>query len=279
MTKLTLVIHWNEISLPADAAVDDLERNDAWAELARSAFESFLQAQKTRPDTRISFSKGVFHGHVAGRPFQSWMERWLGKERMQKLRHRAIQPQNLDQPAIEQLDCELSVAGRRGEGMTRAHLAESWVWSLGISSIGAMRHEIQADKTVIDSEATDIVSVRNLACIQHSERWAHELAEWGMKPSENHVIDEVDGLIFIMYPFDHGYKHIHVHSRNDPKLNAKYRVDKFERLSSMSSSELDRKMEAWIARHRDLLLQSWNRCQAGKLPLRVLRAPRDGSRM
>lgn len=269
MAERMLLLHWNEISVPHDATPDDLERNSAWSELARSAFESFFRIQKARPDVRISFSRGVFHGHVAGRPFQCWLEHWLGKERMQKLKTRAVQPRQHAQPSIEQLDCELSVGGRPGEGITRAHLAESWTWSLGILDTGAAGDEIRADKTTIDGDAATQVAVRNLATVPHSVRWTHELAEWGLHPSANHVIAEVDGLLFIMYPLDHGYAHVHVHARNEPSLNAKYRVDKFEPLTARNPPGLDRLMESWITEHRELLLQSWVRCQAGKLPLQL----------
>jgi hypothetical protein len=46
-----LLLHWNEISIPTDAAPGDLEGNPVWAELARSAFESFFLAQKADPPT------------------------------------------------------------------------------------------------------------------------------------------------------------------------------------------------------------------------------------
>lgn len=269
MVDRILLLHWNEVSIPDDATPDDLERNLIWAQLARSAFDTFFRAQKARSDVRVSFSRGLFHGQVAGRPFQSWMELWLGRERMQKLKARAVQPRQHGQPAIEQLDCELAVGGRCGEGITRAYLAESWAWSLGIERTGAAGHEIQAEKTTIESDITIAVTVRNLACVLHGDRWADELAEWGTRHSENHVISEVDGLLFIMYPLDHGYAHVHVHARNDPSLNAKYRVDKFEALTNRNPPGLDGRMQAWIEAHRELLMQSWARCQSGKLPLKL----------
>ncbi len=270
MVERVLFLHWNEISVPADAAPEDLERNPAWAALARGAFDSFFYAQKARADIRISFSRGVFHGQIAGRPFQSWLELWLGKERVQKLKARTVQPPlQAQQPPFDQLDCELSVEGRSGEGITRAHLAESWAWSLCVPAAGAAEEEIQAEKTTIDSDVAMQVSVRNLACLLHGKRWSQDLAEWGMRPSENHVIAEFDGLSLIMYPLDHGYAHIHVHASDEPSLNAKYRVDKFEPLTKRNPPGLDALMEGWIAKHRDLLLQSWVRCQAGKLPLKL----------
>ncbi|WP_341908513.1 hypothetical protein [Polaromonas sp. YR568] len=269
MAERTLLLHWNEISVPEDATPEDLERNAAWSELARSAFESFFRAQKARPDVRLSFSRGVFHGHVAGRPFQGWLEHWLGKERVQKLKARAVQPFHYAPVPVEQLDCELSVRGRSGEGITRAHLAESWAWSLGVPETGAAGDAIFADKMTIDGDGTTQVAVRNLATAPHGERWAQELVEWGLHPSANHTIAEFDGLRIIMYPLDHGYAHVHVRACNEPSLNAKYRVDKFEPLTDMNPPGLDTLMESWIVKHRELLLQSWLRCQAGKLPLQL----------
>lgn len=269
MAKRDLFLHWNEISIPDHTAPEDLERNATWAELARGAFESYFLAQKARPDLRISFSRGVFHGQVAGRPFQSWLEHWLGKERMQKLKMRAVHPVQHTQPPIEQLDCELSVGGRPGEGITRAHLAESWAWSLGSSDTRSEEYEIHAEKTTIDGDAATMVAVRNLATVQHGERWVQELAEWGQCPSANHVIAEFNGRIIIMYPLDHGYAHVHVHGRDEPSLNAKYRVDEFKPLTDRNPPGLDGFMEAWIAEHRESLLLSWARCQAGKYPLQL----------
>jgi len=269
VAKRILFLHWNEISVPDDAKPEDLERSAAWKELARSAFESFFRAQKARPDLRISFSRGVFHGHVADRPFQSWLEHWLGKERVLKLKTRAVLPPQHENPPIEQLDCELSVDGRPGEGITRAHLADSWAWSLGCPETEAAAESIIADKTTIDGDADTQVVVRNLATVPHGDRWAQELAEWGQQPSANHVIAEINRLLVIMYPLDHGYAHVHVHSRDEPSLNAKYRIDKFESLTGRNPPGLDNFMESWIAQHRELLLQSWVRCKAGKFPLQL----------
>lgn len=269
MEKRTLLLHWNEISVPNDAVPDDLERNSTWSKLAQSAFDSFFCAQKARPDVRISFSRGVFHGHIAGKPFLSWLEHWLGRERAQKLKSRAVQPFDHGQLPIEQLDCELSVGGRSGEGITRAHLTESWAWSLGVPEMGASEDEISADKTTINDNASIQVVVRNLATLQHGDRWMHELSEWGLHLSANHVIAEVDNLMIIMYPFDHGYAHIHVKAHNEPSLNAKYRIDKFESLTVNNPLGLDGFMKSWIAEHRESLVQSWARCSSGKHPLRL----------
>ena len=136
-------------------------------------------------------------------------------------------------------------------------------------AMGSAEDEIQAEKTTIHNNACIQVSVRNLACVPHGERWADEFAEWGMRPSENHVIAEVDGFLVIMYPLDHGYAHVHVQARDEPSLNAKYRVDKFEPLTTRNPPGLDGMMGAWIAQHHGVLIQSWARCQAGKFPLQL----------
>lgn len=269
MSDRLLLLHWNEISVPHNATPEDLETNPRWAQLARSAMDEFFKAQKLRPDVRVSFSRGLFHGLVAGRPLQSWLELWLGKERAQKLKGRVVQPLQLGMPPIEALDCELSVLGRPGEGVTRAHLADTWAWSLALPETGAIDPIIRAERLSIGHDEVTQVEVRNLASDSHTDGWADELAAWGLTVSTNHVIAQVDGHLFIMYPLDHGHAHLHVHAQDAPSLNAKYRIDKFEALTNRNPAGLDAKMETWIAEHRDDLLKSWSRCQAGKFPLKL----------
>ncbi|RQO60566.1 hypothetical protein DBR47_09445 [Paucibacter sp. KBW04] len=269
MSDRLLLLHWNEISVPQNATPEDLETNPRWPKLARSAMDEFFKAQKLRPDVRISFSRGFFHGIVAERPFLSWLELWLGKERAQKLKGRAVQPMQQGVPPFAELDCELSVLGRPGEGVTRAHLADTWAWSLALPETGAIDSMIRADRVSVEHDQVTEVEVRNLASDPHAENWADEFSTWGQTVSANHVIAQVDGLLFIMYPLDHGHPHLHVHAQDDSSLNAKYRVDKFEALTSRNPAGLDAKMGAWIAEHRNALLKSWERCQAGKFPLKL----------
>ena len=270
MPDRPLLLHWNELSIPANVTADELQANLQWASQVQVALDTFNKVRKIRSDCRISFTKGAFHGHVAGRPLQSWLEAWLGKDRWRQLLGRAVQPpMGQELPPFSQLDCELSCNEQSGEGITRAHIADSWTWSVASDAIGFSGYVIRATKTVMDSDAHIDVDVPNLAAEDHFKHWAEDLADWGKEPSKNHVISVLDGYQIIMYPLDHGYPHIHVHVRDDPRLNAKYRIDEFEVLTNGRPPGLDALIEPWIARHRDQLVQSWIRCQKGSFPLKL----------
>lgn len=269
MTDRLLLIHWNELSLPEELTAADLGANPRWKQMAESAFNGFFEAVRVRPDCRISFSKGTFHGQIAGRSLLSWLEMWLGKDKLRKLKGRAVQPEKSVLPPIHVLECELSCNGRWGEGVTRAHIAETWTWSLGCEEFGAAEDTIQAVKSTIDSDASANVAVANVASIPHVNRWEHDLQVWGQVLSSNHVIAQLDRYLITMYPLDHGYAHVHVHAQDDGSVNAKYRVDVFEPLTKLRPVGLDGLIEPWVARNRTQLLHSWTRCKAGGFPLKL----------
>jgi hypothetical protein len=269
MPDRLLLLHWNELSIPADLTAAELQANPQWAQLAQTALSTFQDVLRVRPDCRISFTKGTFHGHVAGRPLQSWLESWLGLDRWRQLRSRAVQPTSRELPPVHALECELSCNGQRGEGITRAHVAESWTLSVASAVTGSAGHYIRAEQTSIAIDAHVEVDVPNLAASDHLGHWVDDLAVWGQQLSNNHVVAVLDRYQIIMYPFDHGYAHIHVRAQDDPRLNAKYRVDKFEPLTNDRPAGMDALIEPWVAQRREQLIQSWNRCQAGAFPLKL----------
>lgn len=269
MSDRLLLIHWNELSIPAHVTADQLETDPRWKQLALSALQALLEVLKARPDCRISFTRGILHGHVGDRPLQSWLETWLGKDKWRKLRGRAVQPTATVFAPAHTLECELSCNGRCGEGITRAHIAETWAWSIGSEDTGSAGDSIRAVKTTIHADEATDVEVSNLASQQHFNLWLDDLLGWGQAVSSNHVISDFEGYKVIMYPFDHGYPHIHVHAHDDERLNAKYRVDVFEPLTKQRPAGLDAMMETWIEERRGQLIESWRRCQAGLFPIKI----------
>lgn len=269
MTDRLLLLHWNELSIPSNATATELQANPQWAQMTQAALVTFLKVLDVRPDCRISFSKGVFHGQVADRPLQSWLEEWLGKDRFRKLRSRAVQPFSQQIPPLHELECELSCNGNCGEGITRAYVADSWTWGVASEITGAGGHSIRALKTSINTNVSADVDVRNLASEDHFDHWSSCLVVWGQVISTNHVVASLGRYHVIMYPFDHGYPHIHVHAQDEQRINVKYRVDIFEPLTSDRPPGLDFLIEPWIAEHREQLFQSWQRCQAGSFPLKL----------
>lgn len=152
----------------------------------------------------------------------------------------AIQPTALDTAPLHQMNCELSCFRRTGEGITRAHVAETWTWSLGYDKAGSDGVAIQARKMAIDKVGETDVEVANLAAAEHVTHWARNFDLYGYVVSHNHVIGKLDLYEIIMHPIDHGYPHVHIHACDDVRLNAKFRIDVFESLTDQHSAGLDR---------------------------------------
>lgn len=264
-----LILYWNELSFQdgADPNVDD----EAWANRARAAFDAFHDACNYQPAVRISVAKGSFHAQHFGRSLLSWLEHWLGRDRLRRIKARAVQPLEVDEPQGHQLACEVHRDNQIGEGLTRAHLSDSWVWSLGNTAAGTDTPLIEAKKHVLDEEGDVIesqVQIANLADIEHARHWRERITVWGCEISDNCVVGDVAGNRIIMYPLDHGYPHVHVESPDFRNRTFKYRIDKFESLND-TPAQLDSVMRLWVHQHSHSLLQSWRRCSNGQHPLKV----------
>lgn len=268
MSARTFLVFWNELSFPDGTRAEHLQADPAWRARALRAFKGLRELFKLRADCRVFLCKGQWGDHVGGRPLHSWLEDWLGKDGVRFLKTKAV-VSGTAAPPFHEFDCELSSAGRSGEGLTRAHVAETWTWSVGSVETSSDAREIEADK--ITAEAGSVIKVRvaNIAIEDHVSAWKQELIGWGHQPSNNHTVAVLGRYTVVMYPFDHGYPHIHVRSQNDTKLNAKFRVDCFEPLTYDHPEGLDALMSVWIKVHEEALLASWFRCQRGRHPLRI----------
>lgn len=273
MSERSFFIYWNELSFSAEVGDAEPAGNNAWKIKANTAFDAFRAVLKIRPDCRVMFVRGVLHEPHENRPFQSWLEEWLGKDKYRSLRHKISQPFDVsDYVEVHKFDYELLCGQRAGEGITRAHIVESWAWSFGGDSSPYNKEIITASKIEIDQGAVDkVVEVQNIASELHAAQWADKIEAWGVTFSQNSVITEFDGYRIVMYPFDHSYPHLHVKMASDPNLNAKYRIDVFEILNENYSrpSGLDDLMVKWIEKNREALLLSWRMCQRGRMPLRL----------
>jgi hypothetical protein len=265
MSARILSIHWNELSF-ADGITPEELQSLACRDNALSSANALREIIKDRPHCRISFSRGLFSFNLGGKPFQTWLEYWLGKDLYRRLRAAAIQPCIENLPEIHDLDCELYCNGRAGDGITRAYISETWTWSIGIEGKASMQL-IDAIKSSPDGPDAD-VSVQNIANINHARAWHDQIALWGHTASQNHQICVYRGYQIIMYPLDHGYPHIHIKRDDMPELNAKYRVDAIEELT-VNDSSLNSVILPWVANNQAALLESWRRCQSGKYPLKI----------
>lgn len=275
MSERPFFIYWNELSFPSTVTADSLRENNIWRERAQQAFKALQKAIRLRKDCRIMFAKGSLRAHIGDRPLQSWLEEWLGKDSYRLIIGRVSQPDaDGNHVAVHELECELVCLQRSGEGLTRAHLAETWVWSVGNSEAGCEREHVDAQKTVIDPTKLLplAVQVPNLATEDHVTHWEDRLDTWGEVTSGNYVIYQLGEYNIIMYSLDHAPPHVHVHTVVNSRLNAKYRIDVFEVLTDTRDHPpgLDALMTTWIEGNREHLLRSWRQCKRGAKPLKLL---------
>lgn len=266
-----LVLYWNDLSFPDELIEGEFSQDGPWAVRAKHAFVALQRAFRCQQQARISVVKGEFHAVVQGKPLLSWLELWLGKDRVRRILGRAIQPINYPEGHGDTLICDVKVGERVGDGVTRAHLANSWVWSLGNEPTASHSHIIPANAYELNGNGdvvTEGVEIRNLASEAHAAHWEDAMAGWGKQWSRNCVIGIVSGHQVIMYPLDHGYPHIHVKSTNPPVQSYKFRIDKFGALTD-SPVALTASIGTWVGEHANSLMESWRRCQKGMHPLSI----------
>ncbi len=266
----TLILYWNEISIPEGSGLSGGD-GVLWRNRAIAAFEAILAACKYHPNARISVFKGEFQAVYLDRTLLSWLEEWLGRDRVTWIKGRAIQVEKEAETALDHFGCEVRCNGVAGGGITRAHLMGSWVWSLGNEDTGTNREVIAGEKWSLDEDGELVqgaIEVMNLAERVHSDRWREVITAWGQEVSESCVIGHVEGNCVIMYPLDHGYPHIHVVSPTFGNRTFKYRVNPFECLNS-APHPLDSVLRPWVEQHLPVLMESWRRCSEGKHPLKI----------
>jgi hypothetical protein len=264
-----LILYWNELCIPVDFSVDEADAGGPWAIRAQNTFEALDRAFRLKSNARVSLTKGKLHAEFAGRSLHVWLEIWLGRDKLRRLKGRVIQPLEYQQEDFTSLECELYLADRIGDGLTRAHLASSWVWSFGNSSTASDREVIRARKISIDALDEVEISVSNIALDKHITYWEDALASWGGKISQNCVISQFTDFQIVMYPLDHGYPHVHVYLNDEPQRIIKYRIDNFEPLTKSNPDRIDSFMSNWMRSNSLSLLESWRRCQHGAHPLSI----------
>lgn len=266
-------IHWNELSFGIGTDESAPISTVVLGLRVSQAFKTFQAVLKIRSDCRLLVQRGTLSSLIMGRPYGNWIEQFLGKDGFRRLRSKISQPED-DTEALDmhELDCELSCGKLRGEGLTRAHLASSWVWSFGSVEAQCDGTVVSAEKILISSAEVIVVEVPNLAILDHAAHWNLQLENWGRTVAASSIIAIVEGYQFIMYPSDHWPPHLHVHMSSIPWLNAKYRIDKFEVLNPEKNrpSGLDNLVENWISKNIANLMVSWERCKRGDMPLRIL---------
>lgn len=266
-----LYVYWNDLSLHGEIVEGELGKDGPWALRAQFAFDALLQVLHLQSKARVSIAKGHLHAELLNRTLLPWLELWLGRDKLRWFKSRIVQPLDLDEPPLHELFAEVTVDKKYGEGITRAHISRSWVWSLGFEVTKSHAATIPATELTLDESGEENridILVSNLATMEHAKHWEDTLSSWGIDGADNCIIGDVSGNQILMYPLDHGYPHIHVKYSVAPERSIKYRVDEFEALTT-SPADLDVLISPWVEKNLEILLESWRRCKKGLHPLKI----------
>lgn len=261
-----LMIYFNELSSPC--AEPDITPGAEWRERATTVFQCVREISRRQEDFDLAFVTGHWHGLSGGKPLSQWIKHWIGKGNYQWLLSRV---KNVAPPA---LDCEVRFQNRKADGLTHAHLAESWVLSFPLPNSSWLVPDVAVIELCLGTDGLSEREcvIKNLGAVDHVRHWGQELADWGRDLASNNVIATIAGFPLMMYPNDHGYAHVHL---VDPSMTkegrkctlAKYRIDQFERMEG--HPRWDSEIRPWIERHRTDLLIAWERCQQGGHPVQI----------
>lgn len=267
MRRLFLCL--NELSMPKEGiAVNEVQ---VWREYALAMTRCLLKVASTRPAFSVVVPEGALSVTIAGKPFRVWLSEWMGKKNYTWLQTK-IKP---GPPSEESLEIEVLFQNTPSQGLTLAHLNQTWAVSLAgegtawaSHTLDATLQELLADASFQESNCT----IKHLGSDDHSDFWAIELGVWGAAAAADYVIGHMGDLDIVMYPNDHAPPHIHLvdaKGKIGPKQATvgKYRIDKFGVLEAHLPS--DAKMRSWVEDHNPQLLASWKGCQIGKPPIRI----------
>jgi len=238
-----------------------------WRAWALTLWDGIYHVRRYQSEYWLWFPTGYWKAYFSGRPLAVWMENWLGRDRYRRLL--LMVRTNDHDPDLYR---EVYFEGRPAIGMTLAHLARGWVFSFPKTSSPWLGPSIGAHEFRIDDDGsingTDC-EISHISCRRHVDQWHDELTSYGRSVAMANEIATVEGNPIDMYPLDHGYPHVHLVDTVSPgRTLAKYRIDSFARMEGRD--EWDSVMERWVGDHRDELLVSWQRCQRGRHPFKVV---------
>jgi hypothetical protein len=175
---------------------------------------------------------------------------------------------------VAPLPREIRYAGQCPIGLTWADLDESFVFSLGHSAPWSGQ-AIPCERHTMD-EAANItvtaVDVCNLATTAHTAHWQQRIDDYGKDAARSSIIYEGRGFFMRMLFPDHIPPHVHIYPRRSDTADriARVRIDNGDKMDGALSSAMDHEITDFITRNRAALLESWDRVQAGRLPLNMV---------
>jgi hypothetical protein len=263
-----LVLFFNELSTPPGDIADDSEKH--WSACATSFLKCLSVVSTHRRIIRIEFSDEYLRTQIGDKNILSWFRRWLGVTRYQWL----LSKIKRSDVTVDTLT-DVYFDAKRGHGLTKAYLIESWAVSFPVPESHWLTDCISATAHRVDGNNYDSFqcSINHLSTDKHADKWKHDLLMWGEEVADNNLIATFDVYNIVMYPLDHEPAHIHlvdsrrISNSKGSRTVAKYRIDKFARLEGPPN--WDDGIRAWIKMNQDDLQVLWDLCKKGGHPLRI----------
>lgn len=264
-----LIFFFNELSAPAAEP-----NHDAFHKLWANNFAAlFVELEKIRSDFRIWFSVDI-----SNLPFNHL------KSQQRDLYRRLIRRIKPRSGTDFQLDNEVRFNGSPTLGFTLAqHSANLYGhgWSISFDSHDSnwKTSYVQAQKyKLLDDGLLDgpfDCQIEHISSHLHISEWREKICDWGLEVSSSAILDYIDGHPLVMYsaPAEHGPAHVHLLERKNSRVTlAKYRIDNCSRMQGPPT--WDSPVSTWIECYRPQLVRSWDECQKGRHPFKILATPR-----
>jgi hypothetical protein len=265
-----LIVFLNELSTPLHVA--DLPHG-GWRVWAKEMYGCLRAVAQHHSNYKVGIPLDLLEATLEGRPIRAWLIDWLGRDGYRWLLNRLTKTL----PLLS-ADSEIHMNAQSTAGMAHAHDMDSWCVSFPITDSPWVAPCLDAHLVCLtaDGLTETTCEIRNLATTSHVVYWQARLITWGAQASGDFCIATFGELCITMYPNDHLPPHIHlvnpatridIDGRIRRQPVARYRIDRFERLSGKPG--YDREIEAWVAKHIASLMRCWQTCQLGERPFRI----------
>jgi hypothetical protein len=270
----TLTLYFNELCMTAKASPAPHDVH------ARKQLDTFLQTIeatiKIRSDCEIGFVDGCLDADCDGLPLLLQIKNARTKDKYRRLL-----------PKIKRLssqghawDHEILYQGRSAIGLTLAdwdgvEWGNGWAVSLISGNSEWNDHTVSAHRNTFNQEEfiESACDIGHLSTAAHVELWEGAIRDWGAVIAQSGTLDMLGSHPIVMYsaPLEHNPPHVHLlESKNDHRTIAKFRIEDFVREKGEPDWDID--MKEWLQTHQPQLLRSWERCQRGGHPYKLVKS-------
>ena len=168
-------------------------------------------------------------------------------------------------------DEEVEISGAVSDGALWAHRNATLVLSFPWKELYA-RSELPGlfRKLETSGLSESQITLRQISTVASVAEWQELIENYGVEEAASSLVFEDQTVALRMYLNDHEPPHVHVFLLNEPrKCRAKIRFDKAEFLKNTLSAGTSSHVLGLVQRHKAELESGWERCRAGRLPIRL----------